>query len=224
MRKKFQLSIAALALLVMTASGSREESVSGLSEATATAATATPATQGTIVFTFTGNKVKFAVTAESIAVDWGDGQEEVLSSLDSTEVRHTYAGDVERTVRIQTEKLSSFSCRWQQLTALDVSNCPALTYLDCGQNPLSTLDVSGCTALTHLHCENNQLSALDISGCTALRYLYCDYNQLSADAFDRIFTDLPDRSGTEKGSIPFWGNPGTDTCDRSIAAKKNWRV
>jgi hypothetical protein len=54
--------------------------------------------------------------------------------------------------------------------------------------------------------------------------LYCDYNQLSADALNRIFTDLPDRSGIETGRISLWYNPGTDTCYFSIATQKNWEV
>jgi hypothetical protein len=70
MRKKFHLSIAAPALLVMTASGSREESVSGLPEAAA--ATATPDSQGTIVvypaFLRTDNRRKSRRLSAEISV------------------------------------------------------------------------------------------------------------------------------------------------------------
>ncbi|MDR0422474.1 MAG: hypothetical protein LBH72_05635 [Proteiniphilum sp.] len=198
MRKKFQLSIAAQALLTKTASGSREEFVSGFPEATVTAETAkTPDSQGTIVFTFTGNKVRFGATAESITVDWGDGPEEMPDNLDGTEVRHTYAGEAEHTVRIQAENLSFFNCNEQCLTALDVSNCIALRVL---------------------YCSSNKLSALDMSKNTALKGLACDKNQLSADALNRIFTDLPD----EYGVILIEDNPGSDTCNRKIAAEKKW--
>jgi Leucine-rich repeat (LRR) protein len=302
-----------------------------------------------LVFTFTGNEVEFNATAKSIAVDWGDGTEEKLSKLKDTAVRHTYAGETEHTVRIQAENLSVFRCTYQGLTALDVSNCTALTSLDCSgnrlsaldvskntaltdlnclgnklsaldvskntaltelycfynqlsaldvskntaltkllctDNQLSALDVSGCTALTELYCDNNKLSALDVSkntalttlscnenqlselnvsGCTALTRLYCSHNQLgelnvsgctaldglfcdnnqlsaldvskntkltwlncfenqlNADALNRIFTDLPDLSGKETGVIRLWSNPGTDTCNRSIASAKNWK-
>jgi hypothetical protein len=48
--------------------------------------------------------------------------------------------------------------------------------------------------------------------------LICDNNQLSADALNRIFTDLP----KSEGLISIEDNPGTDTCNRSIAADKNW--
>jgi hypothetical protein len=59
---KFQLSIATLALLVTKVwDGSREKSVSGLSAA---AATATPDSLGTTVFTFTDENIEFAVTRQ----------------------------------------------------------------------------------------------------------------------------------------------------------------
>jgi hypothetical protein len=35
---------------------------------------------------------------------------------------------------------------------------------------------------------------------------------------------LPDRSGMKEGYIAIGYNPGTDTCDQSIATKKNWNV
>jgi hypothetical protein len=54
--------------------------------------------------------------------------------------------------------------------------------------------------------------------------LDCFDNQLSVDAINRIFTDLPGRSGMEAGEIYIGDNPGTDTCNRSIATKKNWEV
>ena len=63
--------------------------------------------------------------------------------------------------------------------SMDVSDCTALEWLDCGYNNLSELNVSGCTALYWLDCRSNNLSALDVSGCTALEYLYCHSNNLS---------------------------------------------
>jgi hypothetical protein len=134
----------------------------------------------TIEFTFTGENIKFAVTAKSIAVDWGDGPEEELSNLDSTEVRHTYAGAGEHTVRIQAENLSLFNCIRQRLTTLDLSNCTALTRLSCDRNRLIALDLSKSTALKGLVCDKNQLSALDLSKNTALTDLLCSNNRLIA--------------------------------------------
>ncbi|MDR0349648.1 MAG: hypothetical protein LBH90_09190 [Tannerella sp.] len=75
-----------------------------------------------------------------------------------------------------------------------------------------------------LNCWNNHLSALDVSKNTALTKLECSGNQLSAAALDRIFTDLPNRSGMEAGEIFIINNPGTETCNRSIATAKNWNI
>ncbi|MDR0421688.1 MAG: hypothetical protein LBH72_01595 [Proteiniphilum sp.] len=218
-----------------------------------------------VEFTFTGDAIAFSATAESITVDWGDGQTERYRNLDSIEVRHTCASKARRTVRIEAENLSVFVCTSQQLTALDVSNCTTLTKLNCCNNllsaldlsknraltalwcegnqlstldlfnnralaalwcegnQLSTLDLFNNTALTWLSCSGNQLSALDLSRNRALTRLACVKNQLSADALNGIFTDLPDLSDTEAGRISLLVNPGSDTCDRSIAEAKNWK-
>jgi Leucine-rich repeat (LRR) protein len=175
-----------------------------------------------IEFTFTGNQVTFSITAENISADWGDGLTETYSKIDSTSVVHTYTKKAKRTVRIRAHRLSDFSCRGQRLTALDVSNCTALTTLTCDVNQLRTLNTSGCTALTSLSCGNNRLSALDVSGHTALTRLECGGNQLSAEALDAVFADLPDRQATEAGNIWIGGNPGANTCNRNIATARNW--
>ena len=76
--------------------------------------------------------------------------------------------------------LTSLSCHYNQLTALDVSNNTALTGLYCYENQLTTLDVSKNTALSFLRCDSNKLTALDLSKNTALEYLRCDSNKLTA--------------------------------------------
>jgi len=63
---------------------------------------------------------------------------------------------------------------------LDVSECPALEFLDCGGNQLTTLDVSKNTKLEVLDCCNNQLTTLDVSKNTNLTQLHCEYNQLTS--------------------------------------------
>ena len=42
-----------------------------------------------------------------------------------------------------------------------------------------------------LNCHNNQLTALNVQGCTALQMLECYNNQLTAQAFTKLFNDLP---------------------------------
>jgi hypothetical protein len=65
-----------------------------------------------------------------------------------------------------------------------------------------------------------------VSNNTELKIFGCSGNQLSADAINRIFTDLPDRSGNDDVlySVRIYDNPGTATCDRDIAVNKNWWV
>ena len=97
--------------------------------------------------------------------------------------------------------LSSMDCSATQLTALDVSNCPDLRYLECGFNSnlkkldlskntnLETLYCSNCsfealnlekqTNLESLFCYNNYLTELDLSTNTNLMYLHCQGNKLT---------------------------------------------
>ncbi|MBM3893268.1 hypothetical protein FJ365_02600 [Candidatus Dependentiae bacterium] len=64
------------------------------------------------------------------------------------------------------------------LTALDLSNCPALTALAASNNQaLTALDLSNCPALTALAASNNPaLTALDLSNSPALTHLYANDN------------------------------------------------
>ena len=82
-------------------------------------------------------------------------------------------------------------CRYNELTALDVQGLTALERLYCGYNQLTALNVQDLTALESLDCRDNQLTALNVQGCTALKDLYCHGNRLTADAFKKLFDDLP---------------------------------
>ena len=115
-------------------------------------------------------------------------------------------------------KLQQLKCGGNQLTALDVQGLTALKELYCNGNGLITLNVSGCTALQELYCEKNQLATLNVQGCASLQKLYCNgsedhrylselnvqgcsalkelrcyQNKLNADAFIKLFNDLPTR-------------------------------
>ncbi|MDO4576249.1 MAG: fibronectin type III domain-containing protein, partial [Planctomycetia bacterium] len=76
--------------------------------------------------------------------------------------------------------LTSLDCSINKLTSLDVSKNTALTSLDCGRNQLTMLDVSKNTALTTLSCYSNQLTSLDVSKNTALTKLSCGSNDLTS--------------------------------------------
>ena len=64
-----------------------------------------------------------------------------------------------------------------------MSDCTALTTLNCGYNNLTTLDVTKNTALTRLNCGYNNLQQLDIRPLSGLSWLYCTH-QTESDGED----------------------------------------
>ena len=93
--------------------------------------------------------------------------------------------------------LQSLNCWKNQLTALNVQGCTDLQKLWCYSNQLTALDVQGLSALKELGCWGNSLTALNVQGLTALRWLDCGGNQLNADAFKKLFDDLPQRADSD---------------------------
>ena len=51
--------------------------------------------------------------------------------------------------------------------------------------------------MQELYCGNNQLTELNVQGLTALKELSCGGNQLNADAFKKLFGDLPQRADSD---------------------------
>ncbi|XTB06669.1 leucine-rich repeat domain-containing protein [Treponema denticola] len=90
--------------------------------------------------------------------------------------------------------LKELYCGINQLTAIDVQGRTALKRLWCNHNQLTELNVQGLTALQELWCNHNQLTELNVQGLTALKELDCCNNQLNADAFKKLFDDLPARA------------------------------
>ena len=95
--------------------------------------------------------------------------------------------------------LQKLSCYSNQLTALNMQGLTALKELYCYNNQLTALNVQGCTALKGLSCGYNQLTTLNVQGLTALRTLHCYNNKLTAQAFTKLFDDLPARQDSDKG-------------------------
>ena len=93
--------------------------------------------------------------------------------------------------------LQELRCPNAQLATLDVQGLTKLQQLECYGNQLTTLNVQGCTSLQKLNCETNQLKTLNVQGCTSLKILLCDQNKLNADAFIKIFNDLPIREASD---------------------------
>ena len=93
--------------------------------------------------------------------------------------------------------LQSLVCDRNRLTALNVQDLPALQGLACDSNRLTALNVQDLPALQGLVCDSNRLTALNVQGCTALKYLRCCDNRLNADAFKKLFDDLPVRADSD---------------------------
>ncbi|MBR6835711.1 MAG: hypothetical protein IKM72_06880, partial [Oscillospiraceae bacterium] len=73
--------------------------------------------------------------------------------------------------------LYALECGRNNLTSLDVSGMPELSYLYCNDNKLSSLNISNCDFNT-LDCSGNNLSALTISKKGRLYFLNCSDNKI----------------------------------------------
>ena len=185
---------------------------------------------GTIQFDFEdehGDYYENISFPTDLLINWGDGS---ISSSNS----HYYNHSSTYNVTIQTKNL-----KWFKLSGYDGCSVHTIDFKDCNSlvgiglygNDLTTLDVSGLKALEYLECDYNNLTSLDIKGCSSLTYVDCSHNKLSAEALNEIFNDLPqgitwtDKYGDKLQSIIYFDrNPGSNTCDKSIAEKKGWKV
>ena len=100
--------------------------------------------------------------------------------------------------------LQALHCTNNQLTSLNLQGCSSLQSLDCRGNRLTSLDVQGLSALKSLDCYSNQLTALNVQGCSSLGSLNCWGNRLTAQAFTKLFTDLPVRSNTDNAGCTLY--------------------
>jgi len=57
-----------------------------------------------------------------------------------------------------------------------------------------------------------------------IQVVRCDGNLLEENALNVLFNSLPDRSQTTQGEISVSYNPGSKTCNKSIAEGKNYQV
>ena len=126
--------------------------------------------------------------------------------------------------------LVRLKCNGCLLSSIDLSKNIKLKELECWENKLTFLDISKNTTLEKLLCRGNQLTSLDVSKNIALKTLDCNDNNFSASALNKIFNDLPQgktwygNDFKQQSTIYIGDNPGTDTCDKSIAENKGWIV
>lgn len=79
--------------------------------------------------------------------------------------------------------LQELSVRNNTIDVLDLSENPALTYVNCPYNRLKELNVTGLEHLRTLICEYNSLTSLTFSQNTSLIMLYCRHNSLASVDF-----------------------------------------
>jgi len=181
--------------------------------------------QSVVVFNISGSG--------TATINWGDGTKNETIKLIKGEVSthsYGYSSTSAHTVTITGKKIVLLDCSDNQLTDLNVSNNTELIGLLCNNNQLTNLDVSNNTELNALRCNNNQLTKLDLSNNMKLTdvneflALNCSNNKFSDDALNALFGTLHEYIFLDSKSINITGNPGTDTCDKSIATAKGWTV
>jgi len=182
-------------------------------------------------------------------IDWGNGTTINSSDLWSLPIYFdkNYSDKINHSIKINGSGLNTIDglfCFNNELTNLDVSHNPKLktldvlrnklknidvsknlelTELNCTLNQLKSLDVSKNTLLEILSCENNQLKSLDVRNNTKLMSLFLRSNQLSSNQLNLLFETLHKNKIWEK-TIFIGGNPGAESCDKSIATSKGWIV
>lgn len=141
-------------------------------------------------------------TNTSIQIDWGDGKlVPYILGTDYMELKDSIGFSENSNISIYGQGIARLYVRGQNLTYLNVSNCPTLQILSCYNNKLTNLDLSENYSLTYLMCYKNKLiginvsknlnliwldcydnflNVLDVSKNAKLTYLQCHINQITA--------------------------------------------
>lgn len=75
--------------------------------------------------------------------------------------------------------LKELECRDNEITHLEVVNCPQLEEIDCSRNRIVELNIKNCPQLKNLCAYSNLLTSLDLSQNHALEKLNIDNNNFS---------------------------------------------
>lgn len=185
----------------------------------------------------------------SAKIDWGNGTKVETNDLWSLPIyfKNSYSDKKSHTITINGSKLNTIKgifCFNNQITSLNISDCPKLetleilknniknidvtkntelTVLNCTWNEIKSLDLSNNILLEHLSCENNQLDSLSLKNNTKLYSVFLRSNQLNANQLNHLFETLHGNRISGK-TIYIGGNPGVEKCDIYIATNKGWKV
>jgi hypothetical protein len=132
------------------------------------AAGVTPIADSTFTMTVTAEGYWFfgvyTDVARTVAVDWGDGSavENFVSTAAGeywyVTLDHTYLAAGSKTISV-TSGITGIDAFSATITALDVTACESLWYLEVGYNSIATLDLTGCPLAKVISIANNDLNS-----------------------------------------------------------------
>ncbi len=82
-------------------------------------------------------------------------------------------------IQLNSPVLHTLECYENQLTSLDLSQCPSLETIDCHINHINNLHISECVELTNLTAWSNNLTFLNVSQNIYLSYIHISYNSIT---------------------------------------------
>jgi len=155
------------------------------------------ATGATVILRGNIKSIDYSIHNASSSID--------VRGLSNLQYLYCYNSSGLTSIKVQgCASLQGLYCKGNRLTSLNVQGCSSLKYLDCAENRLTSLDVQGLNALQFLGCYSNQLTSLNVQGCSSLGSLNCWDNRLTAQAFTKLFTDLPVRSNTDNAGCTLY--------------------
>ena len=107
--------------------------------------------------------------------------------------------------------LTILDCIRCQISSLDIAHNTNLVELWCQYNNLTSLDVSSCTSLELISAHSNQIASMNVSNCPNLKTMSIYYNQLKSNAMGNLIAGLPTCSSGDAGKAYVFVDPNPDT-------------
>ncbi|PWI31444.1 T9SS C-terminal target domain-containing protein [Flavobacteriaceae bacterium LYZ1037] len=134
-------------------------------------------TQAQIV-TIPDTNFKNALISQGVDTN-GDGEIQITEAETQINLA-VYNAEISDLTGIEAfTNLQQFSCPYNEITTLNVSNNIALTHLQVFGNQLTNLDISSNSNLYLLNCMDNQISSLDLSNNLNLEQITLDNNLIT---------------------------------------------
>src|SRR5690606_10185295 len=104
-------------------------------------------------------------------------------------------------------KLKNIQIQSNKISTINLTGLTSLNSLTAMNNPLGILDLTTNKSLQSLNLRNCQLRSLNMSNCPAINFVEINNsgptyaNRFSACALDSLYRSLPDRNGTDQGTL-----------------------